>query len=84
MTDVKARLHEAASHLHDKAVVFAAEGKPIVACLSPESAKMLARWLRTEARCLEGDETHGVCHPEDCTALAALELADHILKEKEQ
>lgn len=79
-TTVKDRINLAADLLRDEAVVAEAQGKAIVWALSPEDTKRAAQWLRTVARCLHGDEDHTSCRPEECTALAALEFADVILK----
>lgn len=73
MTDIKARLIEGADRL-DKA--------PVV--LDEVATSLLAQWLRTEAACLAGDEDHTTheCTASSCTAIAALELAESILKGK--
>lgn len=79
-TNIKDRLDEAADRLRDKAIAAEAKGQTLVWALSPDDAKRVAQWMRTEARCLVGDEDHTPCRPEECTALAALEFADGILK----
>ena len=52
--------------------------------LGPVALPLLSRLLRTEAAGSAGDEIHDArCVPEECTGVAAVALADHILKAKE-
>lgn len=71
MTDIRARLNEAADHLDTE--------RPV---LGGATVPLLSQWLRTEAKCNAGDEIHDEdCTPEECVAIAALALAERILKE---
>lgn len=58
----------------------------VILALSPASIPGIAQWLRTEAACNAGDEDHEAtgCTVETCTALAALAVAENILKVKEK
>lgn len=55
----------------------------LVNAFSPAVVHVLAQWLRTEAKLNAGDELHDKdCTVESCTAVAALALADRLLKGK--
>jgi hypothetical protein len=118
MTDVRARLLEAASYLDDVAAQArwnAGESYPegrwmvavagplantqwlgpqfdvltstwqqavLVNLCSPDIVQLLAELLRTEARNVFGDEDHSTCETTVCPSMAALALAEHVLKEK--
>ena len=54
----------------------------MVEAFSPEFARLLAMWMRTEAKGNFGDEDHTTCVVERCESMAALALADHLLEHK--
>lgn len=54
----------------------------LVDMCSPALARLLAQWLRTEAALQSGDEDHTTCDIRLCEALAALTVADEILKKR--
>jgi hypothetical protein len=56
----------------------------LVDMCSPFFVRVLATWMRTEAKHNFGDEDHSHCEVTTCSAVAALALAELVLKEKEK
>ncbi len=114
MTDIKARLTEAADYLEylfegskhvpdglfqtaaqrglvrgpaDEVVAqfFYGGAADVFIALGPAALPLLARMFRAETYCAgdDGDHEKSGCTDTNCTALAALKLADYILKAKE-